>query len=220
MFPIDPRKADQNRGAHMRKYVNFFARSIACISIAFIPISAIAADKLPRFQIKKLGALGEEASVGTAINDAGQATGYVGPNPPAGFVSSPLQLQVAEIGIHISGRAFRYSNGNMKDLGTLGGLNSFGREINAAGQVTGAASTLEQIDGWGDGGVPHAFLFSNGTMSDLGAFGEGSMGTGINSKGQVAGVEITSEGDGSGFRVSDGQAMKLRTGLLAHRIYP
>ena len=198
----------------LRSLTGWFARPsyYSLVAILFIPMAAAA--ELPKFQIKKLSALGEEASVGTAINDAGQATGYVGRNPPAGFVSSPLRLQVAEIGIHISGRAFRYSNGNMKDLGTLGGLNSFGREINAAGQVTGAASTLEQIDGWGDGGVPHAFLFRNGMMSDLGAFGEGSTGTGINLKAQVAGVEITSEGDGSGFLVRDGEAM-TRNDLFA-----
>jgi probable HAF family extracellular repeat protein len=60
------------------------------------------------------------------------------------------------IGTH----AFLYSNGQMTDLGTLGGNTvTLGRSINEAGQVVGLS------------GVPRqqgpAFLYSNGQMREL-----------------------------------------------------
>ena len=53
------------------------------------------------------------------------------------------------------------------DLGTLGGALSAGVGINSAGQVTGIS------DASSDPAVTlrHAFLYSNGTMQDLGALG-------------------------------------------------
>lgn len=47
----------------------------------------------------------------------------------------------------------------MIDLGTLGGATSYGRGVNASGQVTGEAVTKD--------GVFHAFLYSNHAMRDL-----------------------------------------------------
>ena len=54
----------------------------------------------------------------------------------------------------------------MADLGTLGGLESFAYRINDSGQVVGVADTSS--------GVEHAFLYSNGTMNDLGMLPGGS----------------------------------------------
>src|SRR5215472_15567820 len=48
------------------------------------------------------------------------------------------------------------------DLGTLGGTQSQGNALNHHGQVTGYAYTTVQS---------HAFLYSNGTMLDLGTLG-------------------------------------------------
>jgi probable HAF family extracellular repeat protein len=81
--------------------------------------------------------------------------------------------------------AFLYSNGQMIDLGTLGGSYSMGRGINNAGQITGFASTSNVVG--------HAFLYSNGQMTDLGSLGTTSLNVGsssghaINNSGQVTG---------------------------------
>ena len=52
-------------------------------------------------------------------------------------------------------RAFLYSDGQVQDLGTLGGTQSVARSINDADQVVGEANT--------DGdAATHAFLYSDG----------------------------------------------------------
>lgn len=70
----------------------------------------------------------------------------------------------------------------MNDLGTLGGTGSVGNGINASGQVTGTSSLAGDAQS-------HAFLYSNGTMVDLGTLGgtSYSFGYGINASGQVVG---------------------------------
>jgi probable HAF family extracellular repeat protein len=67
------------------------------------------------------------------------------------------------------------------DLGTLpNGVSSFARNINNVGQVVGEAVTAD--------GRLHAFLYSNGVMTDLGTAGGYSIAYGINDLGQITGV--------------------------------
>jgi probable HAF family extracellular repeat protein len=65
------------------------------------------------------------------------------------------------------------------DLGTLGGASSQATGINDSGQVVGWAYT--------SGGIQHAFLYSAGTMQDLGSGSWYSGASGINNAGQVVG---------------------------------
>jgi len=116
-----------------------------------------------------LSALSPEGDfLGTAINDAGQVVG-----------------SASEADKHTY--AFLYTNGTMKDLGSLYPAGTSGASsahaINANGDVTGQAA--------GPNGA-HAFLYKNGVMQDLGAldFPNGyntSTGTGVNSSDQVVG---------------------------------
>jgi probable HAF family extracellular repeat protein len=91
------------------------------------------------------------------------------------------------------------------DLGSLGYGVSDGYAVNATGQVTGASYTGATLPAPGCCGncytnhkkpcvahIYHAFLWSNGTMTDLG--GNYSQANAINASGQVAGWANTKTG--------------------------
>ncbi|HTL28937.1 MAG TPA: hypothetical protein VL282_06950, partial [Tepidisphaeraceae bacterium] len=92
----------------------------------------------------------------------------------------------------------------LTDLGTLGGANSAAYAINDSGQVTGWADT-------GDPGTSHAFLYSNGSMSDLGSLNGDSTSEGraINASGQIVGGSYTSPPPVHGFLYSNGSMQDL-----------
>lgn len=115
-------------------------------------------------------------SSATDINDAGLVVG-----------SSMIAENTS------SQRPVLFSGGTVTNLGSLGGGYGFAGGINSAGQVVGLSSDAN--------GVTHAFLWSNGTMIDLGSL-EGSGGYscayGINDNTQVVGVSVFS-GANRGF---------------------
>lgn len=73
----------------------------------------------------------------------------------------------------------------MVDLGTLGGVNSYGMAINASGHVAGHSTLFD--------GSTHAFLYANGSMRDLDVLsgGSSSFAYGINDSDQVVGYSST-----------------------------
>jgi probable HAF family extracellular repeat protein len=80
-------------------------------------------------------------------------------------------------------RAFLWENGEMTDIGTLGGLNREAFDINESGQIVGYSeiNPFNPFD-------YHAFLWENGEMTDLGTLGTAnSQANGINNIGQVVG---------------------------------
>ena len=101
------------------------------------------------------------------------------------------------------------------DLGTLGGVVSVPTGINLSGQVVGYSETAD--------GALHAFLWSGGTMQDLGTPSlsgvypgtlgpPGSIATGINASGQVVGYSFLSFPNQLvpyAFLYSDGVATEL-----------
>jgi len=116
------------------------------------------------------------------------------------------------------------------DLGSLGYGVSDALAINNNGQVTGYSYTGATVPTGGCCGncytnhkkpcvahIYHAFVYSNGTMTDLGTLGGNySQGNAINLSGEVVGSASTSTG-GSSF-LWDGKKMTALSGLGAYGI--
>jgi probable HAF family extracellular repeat protein len=93
-----------------------------------------------------------------------------------------------------------YQDGHMTSLGTLGGPNSWVNGINHSNVVVGQSLTA-------DGSV-HAFMYSNGVMTDLNSLISPSLGwtlvnaSGINSNGTIVGAGYNALGETHGFILS------------------
>jgi probable HAF family extracellular repeat protein len=77
-----------------------------------------------------------------ALNNSGVVVG-------SGYSAYPLQ----------NAHAFVYENGQIRDLGTLGGSSASANAINNAGAIVGSSTTAN--------GVTRAFLYTNGVMAQL-----------------------------------------------------
>ena len=128
---------------------------------------------------------GDAQTGGHAINDRGEIVG-----------SSLLANQNEQDG-YASEHAFLWKNGGLRDVGTLGGLNSRAVAINPQGQIIGESeATKKQPSGW-----PYtypgklAFVWSQGHMRRLSLGGMDSWTEAINARGQVIGWSQLKERD-------------------------
>ena len=139
------------------------------------------------YSITDLGVLSEmNASGATAINDSGEVVGW------------------SAFGLLNDSHAFLYSD-SLQSIGTLGGSYNYPTGINDNGQVVGWSQTAN--------GNQNAFLYSNGTATDLGTlfpFGSSSA-AGINDSGQIVGGASVYGGYSHAFIYSDGTMQDIGT---------
>lgn len=148
---------------------------VAAIS-ALVALSCGAVQAAPTYTVTDLGTLGGAYSQAAGINDSGQVVGTVATADGT------------------SAHAFLYSGGIMTDLGTLDASNaiaggrvraiSHASGINNSGQIVGYSQTAPFSS-------DHAFLYSGGSMTDLGNMSTwtsaNSYASSINANGQVVG---------------------------------
>jgi probable HAF family extracellular repeat protein len=138
-------------------------------------------------QIIDLGTFGGTVSIAYAVNNRVQVTGFalnavLDPFPLLGF---PF-LAVPPV---TQSRAFLWQEGEMRDLGTLGGPDSAGFWVNESGQVAGCSLTNSTPNPTTGKPTADPFLWTkNDGMMDLGTLG-GTDGcaSDLNNRGQVVG---------------------------------
>ncbi|NVN90873.1 MAG: HAF repeat-containing protein [Desulfuromonadales bacterium] len=114
----------------------------------------------------------------------------------------------AVLPIILSCPATVFAAGSMKDLGTLGGHQSWAYAMNDSGQVVGKSDILPITNP----AHTHAFLYSGGVMINLGTLGgTNSEAWGINNSGQVVGWSENSSSIMRAFLYSGGVMTDLGT---------
>jgi probable HAF family extracellular repeat protein len=147
-----------------------------------------------------LGTLGGPSAWAIEINDRGQIIGqsYTG-------VDDGVERRLGEEVWSRPIAGFVWENGNMVDLGNIGGTFMLPIRINNQGQVIGNMTVQ------GDSAF-HPFLWTKGVLTDLGTFG-GASGTpnAINELGHVVGRAEISPGVHRAFLWRDGEMKNLGT---------
>jgi len=160
-------------------------------TIALVALMAATAGagelRAQEYTVADLGTLGGTEAQVSAINESGQATGYA---PTAeGY------------------RAYRYSAGTMRNLGTIGGSanSTWGFDINASGHVVGAV--------YEPGGQSRAFLYDGTALVDIGSLGGiSTWANGINAGGAIVGMSsLVGNGGQRAFVYSGGTMTALGT---------
>jgi probable HAF family extracellular repeat protein len=142
-------------------------------------------------KIKDLGTFGGNHSAAAGNNNRGQVVGFALNAIPDPF-SFLYILLTGGASTGTQTRGFLWQNGELQDLGTLGGSDAAAFVVNERGQVAGVSSFNSEPNPIT--GLPnqHAFLWQNGTMTDLGSLGGASATpSGLNNRGQVIGNSTT-----------------------------
>ena len=155
---------------------------------------------------------GDPVSSATAVNDAGQVTGYsytvTGDGKAAyhAYLVDPIDTDADDLGdVWFQGGA-DLVNTLMTDLGTLGGTNSWGRDINNDGTVVGESDVDEGVSQH----YTRAFQYVDGIMTDLGTLGGNfSSAAAVNDSGAIVGWAENDDRNRHAFIYADGEMQDL-----------
>lgn len=160
-----------------------------------------------------LGTLDQGSTVSAAhgVNDDGWVVGYSyvsDTNTSNGEAAYHAFLVVPQGNLWFVDADMDLVNDLMIDLGTLGGNNSWARDVNNRGQIVGESSTTDRNT--------RAFLWEAGQMVDLGTLGgANSSAAAVNENGVVAGWAEDAEGKRQGVLWINRQIVNLNNALLS-----
>lgn len=141
------------------------AAGTAALGLSALSGRAAAAESTTGTPVEFLGAFHRESRA-TGINARGQIVGESAIRP-------------GEFRTH----AFRWSDGALRDLGTLGGDSSAALGVNDRGQIVGESATSGNH-------ASRAFLWESGEMRDIGTLGGLSDARAVNDRGRVVGSSM------------------------------
>jgi probable HAF family extracellular repeat protein len=131
------------------------------------------------------------------------------------IVGSATTGKIDDLAGFPAANATLWRNGEILNLGTFGGNESYAWSVNDEEQVVGFASnttpdqSVGNVFAWG-ATQTHAFLWQHGRMRDLGTLGgPDSDALVINERGQVAGTSITGSGSVDPFLWENGKIIDL-----------
>jgi probable HAF family extracellular repeat protein len=162
-----------------------------------------------------LSAFADPVSSATAVNDNGQVTGYAYTVTSAGktayraFLINPVDTDSdGVVDTWFTGTSG--VNNLMLDAGTLGGLNSWGRDISNNGEIVGETD----YDHPSGAHYTHGFYYKDGPMADLGTLQTDhstgfSAASAINNKGVIVGWAENDNSDRRAFVYSNGTMQDL-----------
>jgi len=199
------------------------------IAFLVLSVSGSVADADAKYYVTRLGTLGGPSSYARSVNAVGQVVGCsytsngelhaflfangtmtdLGPLDASAGIATSINFtrQIAGYsapkGSTEGVRSFLMHNGDVTHLGTLGGSDTYAKAISNTGMVAGYSSTTT--------GTFHAFLYSGGTMFDLGTLPGtvNSAASAVNNKGQVVGTSTGPDGRSRAFLFAHGTMSDL-----------
>jgi probable HAF family extracellular repeat protein len=165
-------------------------------------------------KIVNLGTFGGNHSAAFGINNHGQVVGFALNAIRDSFSLFDLQILGSSNGTQA--RAFLWQNGEMQDLGTLGGPDAWAVYVNDRGEVAGFSYTNSSPNPITKFPTEDPFLWRNGRMIDIGTLG-GTFGlpTGLNNLGQVIGQSnLAGDQNSHPFLWEDGRLIDLFTNTI------
>jgi len=162
-------------------------RVLTCACILVLTFTTVGTSEI-KYTLTDLGVYDAVESYGINLNENGQVVGW----------------QYDATG---NASAFYYSNGQMTNMGNLGGNNSYAFGLNDYGVAVGSSETTN--------GYLHAMVYQNGQVTDLGTMGKNiSEACGINNAGTIVGYTAdsnTSYDSWRSFIRENGQMIDLNT---------
>ncbi len=201
------------------------------ITIAVVPVLAMASSTRAqdyRYAMFEMGTLGWEKSVATGVNNSGQVSGWsevteslnhpliwyegaitdIDPNAPCcsnytSSINNSGEVVGQRAGVGTIGVIW-LPDGQLVELGTIGGRFTHPYDINDSRQVVGASNYDPETY------FNHPFLWEDGNIIDLGTFGgEKGEASAINNRGQVVGTAWPPDGRLKPFLWENGQLIQL-----------